>query len=424
MTKESYIPTWWHQALAVEYLPCRDFSKGDRIAAFDFSRVTKEMMTACFLEHSIVSFGTVVHNVDSATYSARSLFSLFSSVVRPVVNKDKFAIYPQGVVSEYNFPHLTNPIDVCDPIESFGSHIQVLDNGVLYQWEIAAFEGVEGRHYGRWTSDYTDLSEFDKTYDEFQNLMRYKSGKDFVLETYVARAQAYIEHLQRLRMKAFVDLKDVHEDLKRKDKTSRKKVVPYKPPALSHFETMEIKDGEIYTTCFIAPIFYRAALKHCMLALEKSKGVIHPHVLDEIYEERAQAIIMAVACLEAIANDIGNTAHTENWSFLQRLTLVEKLQFMYSACTRSVAFDKSKHPFQFLLKLVGARNEMIHFKSEYSKCKVVANSAVSKMESVLGADLIEKLPSVLSDSIKHIYSTLQLPNPEWVTNQVGWKVTG
>lgn len=423
MVKESYVPEWWFQALAIEYLPCRDFSKGDRIGEFDFSRVTQEMFHAAFLEHSIVCYGTVVHNVDSATFRARSLFSLFSPVIRPMVNNDEHAIFPHGVVSEYHFPSLINPIDVCDPIESFGSHIQVLDNGVLYQWKIARFEGVEGRHYGRWISDYTDLSEFDENYDAFQALMSYKSNRDFSLETYVDRAEAYIAHLQRLRLKAFLDLKNVHEDLKRKDRVSRKKVVPYKPPVLSHFETMEIKDGEIYTTCFIAPVFYRAALKHCAASVEKAKGAVHPHLLDEIYEERAQAIIMAVACLEAIVNDIGNTAHAENWSFLQKLTLVEKLQFMYSACAPSAAFDKSKHPFQFVVRLVGSRNEMIHFKSEYTKCKVIANSAVSKMESALSAELIEKLPLVLSDAIKDIHVTLQLPDPKWVTNQVGWALS-
>ncbi|MNR22523.1 hypothetical protein D3C85_1394810 [compost metagenome] len=153
------------------------------------------------------------------------------------------------------------------------------------------------------------------------------------------------------------------------------------------------------------------------------KPVTHPHLLDEIYEERAQAIIMAVACLEAIANEIGGLTHSENWSFLQKLTLVEKLQFMYSSCSPSVPFDTSKHPFQLMTKLVGSRNEMIHFKSGYSKCKVIGDSAISKMESILSAELIEKLPSVLCDSIMNIYLTLNLPEPLWLKNQAGWKVT-
>lgn len=424
MSQTPYIPSWWPQALAVEYLPCRDFTKGERISKVDFSMISKDMIDSAIAQHKIVAFGTLIQNVDPATFQARSVLALVSPITKPVVNQDKDAIIPNGIVSKHHFPQLVNAIDVCDPIESFNSHIQVLDKDVLYQWEIARFEGVAGRHYGRWVSDFTDLSEFDHNH-EFQALMRYKASTDFRLEMYVDKAREYIEKLQRLRLKAFDDLQNVHEDFKKRDKLSKMKVVAYKPPALSHFETMKIENGEIHTTCFIAPIFYRAALKHCVASKKyvEGKPVTHPHMLDEIYEERAQAIIMGVACLEAVANEIGSLTHSENWHFLQKLTLIEKFQFMYSSCSPSVPFDTSKHPFQFMAKIVGSRNEMIHFKSGYSKCKVIGDAAASKMESILSFELIDKLPSVLGDSIMNIYLTLNLPEPLWIKNQVGWKVT-
>lgn len=425
MSKELYTPDWWHKALAVEYLPCRDYTKGDRIAKIDFSMITKSMIEDATARHKIVAFGTLIQNVDPATFQARSVLSLISPIAKPVINKDKLAIIPNGRVSKHHFPQLTNPIDVCDPIETFNSHIQVLDNNILYQWEIATFEGVEGRHYGRWVSDFTDLAEFDRNYEEFQELMLFKSSADFNIDSYVKKAKSYIENIQRMRLKAFDDLLNAHEDFKKLDIFSKSKVVAYKPPSLSHFETMKIENGEIHTTCFIAPIFYRAALKHCSASKKyfEGKPVTHPHMLDEIYEERAQAIIMAVACLEAIANDIGSQDHTENWSFLQKLTLIEKLQFMYNSCSPPVHFDNSKHPFQFMTKIISSRNEMIHFKSGYSKCKVIDDTAISKMESILSSDLIDKLSSVLCDSIINIYLDLGHPEPLWTKNQAGWKVT-
>jgi hypothetical protein len=424
MASDSYIPSWWKEAIAIEYLPCRDFKKGTRLAEINFALLSEEQINQAISSHKVVSYGQIIQNVDLATFRNRMLMSLFSPIVRPIVNNDAQAIIPNGIVSKHHFPFLGNPINVCDPIENFNSHIQVLDNGVLYQWEIARFEGVEGRHYGRWVSDFVDLSEFDTTNDEFQELMLLKSETDSPIEFYASKAEQYIEKLKSFRHKAFTELLNVHENFKRRDTASRSKVVAYKPPLLSHFETIKIIDGDIYTACFIAPIFYRAAIRHCCNSQEiaRKNHSNQPHVLDEIYEERAQSIIMAVACLEAIANEIGGMKHKEIWGTLEKLTLSEKLKFIHLFSTPSSVFDTSKHPFQFVSKMVTARNEMIHFKNDFSKCKVLNGLAVSRMEVTLDSELIEKLPKVLADSIKEICSLSGLPEPLWLKDQPGWKL--
>jgi hypothetical protein len=421
---DSYIPSWWKEAIAIEYLPCRDFKKGSRLAEINFALLSEDQINQAINSHKVVSYGQIIQNVDPATFRNRTLLSLFSPIVRPIVNNDVPAVIPNGIVSKHHFPFLGNPINVFDPIETFNSHIQVLDNGVLYQWEIARFEDVEGRHYGRWVSDFVDLSEFDTTDDEFQELMLLKSKTDSPIEVYAHKAELYIEKLKSFRLKAFTELLNVHETFKQRDTTSRSKVVAYKPPSLSHFETMKIMDGDIYTACFIAPIFYRAAIKHCCKSQEITRNHQdnQPHVLDEIYEERAQSIIMAVACLEAIANEIGGIIHNEIWGTLEKLTLSEKLRFIHLFSSPAAAFDTSRHPFQFVSKMVTARNEMIHFKNDFSKCKVLNGLAVSRMEMTLDGELIEKLPKVLADSIKEIYSVSGLPEPQWLKDQPGWKV--
>ena len=65
---------------------------------------------------------------------------------------------------------------------------------------------------------------------------------------------------------------------------------------------------------------------------------------------------------------------------------------------------------------------MIHFKNDFSKCKVLNGLTVSKMEMTLDGELTEKLPKVLADSIKEIYSVSGLPEPQWLKDQPGWKV--
>lgn len=150
--------------------------------------------------------------------------------------------------------------------------------------------------------------------------------------------------------------------------------------------------------------------------------MVQPNVLDEIYEERAQSIIMAAACLEAVANKIGGLKYAICWSDLEKLTLIEKLRFIFSFSSPAVSFDTSRHPFQFVSKMVTARNKMIHFKHEFKKVKVLNGVAASRMEITLDGELIEKLPKVLSDSIKEVYAVSGFPEPKWLTDQPGWKV--
>ena len=286
------VPYWWKEAIAIEYLSCRDYTKEGRIGKFDFNLFSEEELKEALLTHKIVSYGQIIQNVDAATFKSRTLLSLVSPISKPIVNGDPEAIIPQGIVSEHHFPFIGNSINIVDPIENFNSHIQVFDDGVLYQWEVARFEGVEGRNYGRWVSDYVDLSDFDTTYDESQELMCLKANSSTYYKVYVETASKYIEKLRGFRSNAFNELLKVHYKLKEKDTQSKRKTVFYQPPSLSQFETMKIEDSEIYTVYSAAPMFYRAALRHSRNAVDiLNKQGSQPHVLDQIYEERAQAII-------------------------------------------------------------------------------------------------------------------------------------
>ncbi|TMO57115.1 hypothetical protein [Pseudoalteromonas phenolica] len=423
--KEENIPNWWKQAIAIEYLPCRDYLKGDRLSQFDFSLVTKEQLEEAINKYKIVSYGKVIHNVDPRTFQQKRMLGLLGGVTKPIVEGDSAAIIPNGIVSKIHFPNLVNPIDVCDPLETFNSHIQVLDEGILYQWEIARFEGVKDRHYGRWVSDYVDLSAFDEDHDEFQELCFLKQQTKNNPEEYVERARCYIEKIQSLRLGVFKQLLEIHNEFKMSDRTSKKKVVDYPPPLLSHFETMKIEDGEISTKASMAPIFYRSALKHRLQAkkLQSPNEKYSIHIFDEIHQERAEAIIMAAACLEAVVNEVGDTKHKEIWSGVEKLSLNEKYKTVFYLSGKPDDFDISKSPFQFLNKLISVRNEMIHFKPGYKRVKVLNGKSTSRLDTLLDIELIDKLPMILCDSINALYKVADSPLPEWLSDKPGWKLS-
>ncbi|MBM4801074.1 hypothetical protein HYO24_21985 [Vibrio parahaemolyticus] len=418
------LPSWWKEAISIEYLDCRDFThKEGRFGKFDFEMVDQLELEHALRQYKVVSYGQLIQNTDPKTFSARMVMGLVSPITKPIIDGKINEIIPNGVVSKHHFPFLGNSIDVVDPIEGFNSYIQVLDDGVLYQWEVARLENVEGRHYGRWVSDYVDLSDFDKLHDEFQDVMRKKQS--LPTEDYSEVAQAYVKKLRKLRLSAFSKLLTVHEKLKESDFQSRKKTVAYKPPSLSHFETMKIENNEIYTVCMIAPVFYRAARKHIRAAekLTQESGGEHPSQLDKIYEERAQAIIMSAACFEAIANEVGSHTFKSNWVALEKLTPIEKLKLVFSYSEPSEELDISKHPFQLLSKIISTRNEMIHFKHEYKKVKVENGVAISKMEALLNKELIANLSNVLSDGIEKIYMVSGFDSPKWLNDQAGWSIS-
>lgn len=420
-TPDAY-PDWWRTAIAIEYLPCRNYGEGDRIGRFDFSLVSDDAWTAALNTHRIVSYGTLVHNVDPETFRSRAAHSMFSPVIVPLVDGDSDAIMPHGRVSRHHFPWLTNDLDVADPIENFHSHIQVMDEGVLYQWEVARFEGVKDRHYGRWVSDYVDLAAFDTLYDPFQELVSYRriaSPQD-----YAVKAEAFVTMARSMRARAFAELLNVHEDFKKASGKSNRKVIDHAPPVLSHFEMMAVEDNKVTTRAMMAPVFYRSAVRHCAYdaGLRQPQRKVSVGLLDELYGARAEAVIMAMACLEAVANEIGYRNHASLWEGMEKLSVDDKFRLLFRLCNREDDFDTSKAPWQALGALIRARNNMIHFKPLYRPVSVDKGASVTNLSRLLRDELVANLPGALQGMIEALYVASGLPAPPWLKSQPGWSL--
>ncbi|MFX1670697.1 hypothetical protein PWR63_00010 [Paraburkholderia sp. A2WS-5] len=422
MKTEPNYPDWWRDAIAIEYLPCRNYREGERIGRIDFGLVSDDAWTQALTTHRIVSYGTLVHNVDPDTFRSRLAHSLFSPVVVPLVDGDSKAIMPHGQVSPHHFPWLTNDIHVADPIEGFHSHIQVLDEGVLYQWEVARLEGVKDRHYGRWVSDYADLSGFDALYDPFQELMslrRTASPDDYAL-----RAEAFVAMARATRARAFAELLNVHEDFKRQSGRSKRKLIEHAPPVLSHFEMMAVEDNRVSTRAMMAPVFYRSAVRHCGYdkSIRQPGAPVSVRLLDEMYGARAEAVIMAMACLEAVANEIGYKHYAGLWEGMEKLSIDDKFRLLFRLCGQESAFDTAKAPWQALGALIKARNGMIHFKPSYKPVSIDKGMSVTSLSRLLGDELVSILPTALCGMVEAVYLACGLTAPPWLQEQPGWSL--
>ncbi|WP_175701285.1 hypothetical protein [Burkholderia ambifaria] len=422
MKTEQNYPAWWREAIAIEYLPCRNYREGERIGRIDFGLVSDDAWKQALTTHRIVSYGTLVHNVDLDTFRSRALHNLFSPVVVPLVDGDSEAIIPRGQVSHHHFPWLTNNIHVSDPIEGFHSHIQVLDEGVLYQWEVARFEGVKDRHYGRWVSDYADLAGFDALYDPFQELMSLRRTAS--PDDYAVHAEAFVAMARETRARAFAELLNVHEDFKKQSGRSKRKLIEHAPPLLSHFETMAVEDNKVSTRAMMAPVFYRSAVRHCGYdkSIPQPSGPASVHLLDEMYGARAEAVIMAMACLEAVANEIGYKHHAGLWDGMEKLSIDDKFRLLFRLRSQESVFDTSKAPWQALGALIKARNGMIHFKPSYKAVSVDKGVSVTSLSRLLSNELVSNLPVALRGMIEALYRAYDLPAPPWLQEQPGWSL--
>ncbi len=423
-------PNWWQQAVTVENLECRKYNRSNKgqIGEFDFSIIKPSELERALDETRIVAAGRIIQNNHPLVFQERLMSSMLGSLSNPIVQKDSKAIIPHGLIGPHHFVWQANSLEVSDPLLGFDAHIQVFDEGNFYQWEVAQFEIVEGRHYGKWVSEYLDLTDFDRTYDEFQRIMRLKGNQEISDEEYTSEASGFINHLRKIRKEAYSELLHVHEQLKQSDRTSHGKVVNHPPPRLSRFESMKIVDGKMSTICTAAPFFYRATLRHCHQAKILAANTYHPDSvmnLHEIYEERCQAIVMAIICLEAVMNEAGNAKHPNMWGSLEKLNLIEKINFLHTYSETNLKFDTSTHPWQGVKSLNDARNKIVHFKHEYHEVKILnkGRKSITHMEHTLSEDLVGKIPNLIKGSIEKIYTLADQEVPRWLTDQPEWNLS-
>lgn len=421
IAQEMSLPYWWVEAVAIEYTDCRDFADRDEIWTFNFDRLTKNILDNAIRQHKVVVNGIIWHNVHKDVFRSRLIERLVSNVPVPL-GSDAIA---EGLISDYHFHFSSNPIDVWDPKLDFSAYFQVFDQDKLWQWHIADFVSIEGRKFGKWISSEVDLEPLDQIHDKLSSLRNpvIKPLEPGHAE-FKSKVQDFYRWLGEIRQPILHALEDIH-CAKRSALAASSKVTKVIPPVLSRFETFNVQNGEIYTKFFAAPIFYRASRLHATRA-EQLANAAHSDgelvaKLDEIYEERATAIILGSACLEAFINSLGFEHFADVWSQIEQLPLKAKWQLFLVLKGKGNIFKSDLQPYQFLIELGKTRNCLVHYKTDYQRLKSFGNKFVTHAEYYdvprkLSQDLLVRLPQL----IEELCEATSISKPQWLKPQPGW----
>lgn len=416
------LPYWWVEAIAIEYTQCREYATRDEIWTFNFDKLSERDLEKAVRSHRIVVYGILMHNVLTAVWSSRTIERLVSDIPVRLVEEPNDVI-AEGPVSDYHFPFLGNPIDVWDPKLDFSSHFQVLDEGQLWQWKIAEFVTVEGRKYGKWISSEIDLEPLDQVHEKLASLRnpvikpREPGHADFKV-----RVEQFYHWLDELRHPILSALEEIHA--RRRAQASFSKVTKSEPPLISRFETFTVRDSEFYTKFFAEPVFFRGCRQHAAKAEELATSVKDNKELvaklDEIYQERASAIILGAACAEAFINGLGFEQFPDLWKNIEKISLNAKWQLYLELKGKGDVFDPSREPYQSLAQLARSRNSLVHFKRLYQKVHRISNREVTHLELVLPRNFVRYLPSRLEQLIRELCGVTNLQIPPWLTPKTGW----
>jgi hypothetical protein len=416
------LPYWWVQAIAIEYTDCREYATRDEVWTFNLDKVSGRDLEEAVRSNRVVVFGTLVHNVLEIVWSSRTIERLVSDI--PAQLAEEFSdVFAEGPVSNYHFPFLGNPLDVWDPKLDFSSHFQVLDEGQLWQWRIAEFVPVQGRTCGKWISSEIDLEPLDKVHEKLASLRNpvIKPGEPGHAD-FEADVKRFYDWLDEVRRPILSALEDVH--VKRRIQASFSKVTRGKPPLLSRFEMFTVRDGQFYTKALAEPVFFRGCRQHATRAEEAAASVKDDRDLvsrlDEVYQERAGAIIMGTTCAEAFINAVGFERFPDLWKGVERISLKAKWRLYLELVGKGNRFDPSREPHKSLAQLIRSRNFLVHFKRRYSKVKPIESRVVTDLELHLPRSFVRDLPKRLDQLIRELCEAASLPVPPWLTPEAGW----
>jgi len=417
------LPYWWVKAIAIEYTECREYATRDEIWTFNFNKVSANDLEKAVRSHNVIVYGTLIHNVLPEVWSSRAIERLFSEIPVRLAEELNDGI-PEGLVSDYYFPFLGNPIDVWDPKLDFSRHFQVLDDGKFWQWHIADFISVEGRKYGKWVSSEIDLEPLDQIHERLASLRNpvIRPGEpghgDFKL-----KVERFYHWLDEIRQPMLSTLQEIHFKKCRVQK-SFSKVTKGKPPHLSRFEMFTIRDGKFYTKFFAEPVFFRSCFRHANRSEKLTSSVKDEQEyvtkLDEIYPERANAVILGTMCLESFINGLGYEHFPSLWREVERLPLNAKWQLYLTLKDKDALFDPSREPYKTLTKLAKSRNSIVHFKREYKSVRQIGDKVTTHLEFDLSREFIRDLPSRLEQLIRELCEATALPIPPWLTSKTEW----
>lgn len=407
------VPAWFLQQLAVERLACRNFVA---YPGFALDIIREEQLRDLLATPVLVIGGPVHANVHRDTLASRLISALGGRPVAPLAD-DATVLIPEGKVPEHHVPEFGNPLTVSDPKLSFGSHIQVFDEGSIWQWRIANFATVEGRSYGRWTSDEIDLDPLDAVTPRFREIDAIRAANGGLYPEGVL--SEFHTWLESIRAPLRAELMDLHY-VKKAALPPQSAALSVAPPLLSSFETFSVEDGKMRTRFDAAPILFRAMVRHCRRATE-----LHANpnsFLDEQYSERIEAVISGAACLEALVNTVGVRLVPDWQQKFDHKPPTEKWLQCLKQKDKGELFQMGRQPYQSFTKLIALRNTWMHHKSIEEEVKQAGKGGMTTIERNMGARFISELPIQIRSLISEFFAAIGDEAPYWLEARPGWDV--
>ncbi|PKL69038.1 MAG: hypothetical protein CVV28_02675 [Methanobacteriales archaeon HGW-Methanobacteriales-1] len=420
------LPDWWIRSVIIEYLDCREYAERDEIWTFNFDLMTEEALDDALANKKVVVSGPIVHNV--FLDSSRLLRSMVSDITPVAV--DETDLVAEGPISEYSAEFLSNPLDVWDPILGFSDYFQVYDEGRFWQWKIAELVPIPDEHYGEWVSSEIDLIPINEMALKLQEIRNniIKPGEIGHADFKVIVEDFYKE-LKSIRETIIQQLWDIH--LSKKANADFSKVSEVEPPSLSHFEKFTVKDGEMQTKIFAEAMFFWGSNDHSLKAEDIVNSCKDNSELiqnqDAIYQQRAIAVILGIACVESFVNGFGyeyfpNGWNGQGWNRIVRdKTNLGKIEALFNAMGKGKGndYDETEYPYNALKELITIRNSLIHHKGKYEPV-IVNTETKTKIGYDLSQDFVVNLPKLPKDVIQKLCDAKGLNNPSWLNEKPDW----
>ena len=411
------LPEWWVESVIVEYFDCRRFGEQEEIWTFDFTKLDEEIAEMIIEKKVIISHFYLVQNIRSADLSMRTLNTMIGL---PVITLEDADLIPEGLVNRTGFPSpIYNDISVYDRKLEFFTHAIVFDNGIFYQWKIADFYPIPGKHYGWFKSDLFDL---EPLFEINRKLQGFRNSEEIKKPT------------QEFRMK----IKEAYDELEKIKEPIRQKILEYHqkkktefnpddanvpdPPLLSYFESIKPAQNGYYIKTHMEPLFLRSAIRHYNKAKEarsklfsNPKRIDYDALLDEI-ENSAMCIISATNCLEAYINYvIKKYLPKESKIFDDTSSHRQKWLWVPTALNLPKKFVPEEKPFSDFSNLIRWRNNAIHYMPEYRR----ARGSVSQVINQFNLENAELSIRIIKDMVRMLSEDSNIPLPRWIATNMG-----
>lgn len=416
------LPEWWVQSVIIEYFPCREYLVGKDAWHFNFDIVREESIENITSKKVIVSGEiTLFHNIRQEDFGPRIMSALVGEPMVPY----QAEVVPEGLVNEYHVVFSLNPIDAWDPKLAFNDRAIIFDDGRFYQWAIAEFYPIEGKHYGWWKSRLFDLEELriiNEQIQEIRNAWAHGVLKD--LQGPRDQLHELYDKLEQAREPIRQKILEYHNS--KKAQYAKAEPSDYLPSLATLFDSVSVSEGQYKVRTYLEPLLYRAALRQLKLAkeaYEKRKTSTRPSTIipDEI-EASAVSIVCSHACAEAYINSVLEDHCKTYTKTMSRMNIVGKWFFTPYLLGSGDCFNPKTPPFSDFLQLNGWRNDIAHFRHmwrDVSRVEGITGKA-GKSFAICNSINAQRAVDTVQSMIRCLSSKTRVPEPRWLYPGVNW----